>query len=101
MNVRLPRADFGEQPQSVLILTCRIYDTYCINPLYCNDADACCAGDMRCVPIAQERRALSERIAALEANLSALVDLVKRNTAWLPHEDQVVLWWAEQAARES
>ena len=29
---------------------CRIYDTGCINPRYCNEHDACCAGDMNCRP---------------------------------------------------
>jgi len=29
---------------------CRIYDTPCINPAYCDKYDACCAGDMNCKP---------------------------------------------------
>jgi hypothetical protein len=27
---------------------CRVYDTECINHDYCNDHDACCAGDPNC-----------------------------------------------------
>lgn len=27
---------------------CRIYDAACINPSYCDDHDACCAGDPDC-----------------------------------------------------
>lgn len=29
---------------------CRVYDTECINPSYCDAHDACCAGDPDCVP---------------------------------------------------
>ncbi len=29
---------------------CRVYDTACINPSYCDARDACCAGDPNCVP---------------------------------------------------
>ncbi len=32
---------------------CRIYDTACINPSYCDAHDACCAGDMNCKPSAK------------------------------------------------
>ena len=27
---------------------CRTYDAYCINPSYCDQRDACCAGDPDC-----------------------------------------------------
>ena len=27
---------------------CRVYDTTCINPSYCDERDACCAGDPDC-----------------------------------------------------
>ena len=29
---------------------CRIYDTACLNPSYCDARDACCAGDPNCKP---------------------------------------------------
>jgi hypothetical protein len=29
---------------------CRIYNTVCINPTYCDARDACCAGDPDCKP---------------------------------------------------
>lgn len=29
---------------------CRIYDAPCINPKYCDERDACCAGDPNCKP---------------------------------------------------
>ena len=29
---------------------CRIADTLCINPAYCEARDACCAGDPNCLP---------------------------------------------------
>jgi len=29
-------------------MRCRIYDTACINPSYCDAHDACCAGDPNC-----------------------------------------------------
>ena len=32
---------------------CRVYDTDCINPSYCNARDACCAGDPDCQPTIQ------------------------------------------------
>ena len=31
-------------------LRCRIYDTPCVNPAYCDARDACCAGDPDCKP---------------------------------------------------
>jgi len=31
-------------------MKCRIYDTDCINPRFCNERDACCAGDPECRP---------------------------------------------------
>jgi hypothetical protein len=30
---------------------CRVYDTECINDRFCRARDACCAGDMECVPL--------------------------------------------------
>jgi len=27
---------------------CRVYDALCINPIYCDARDACCAGDPDC-----------------------------------------------------
>lgn len=27
---------------------CRVYDTACMNPSYCNARDSCCAGDPAC-----------------------------------------------------
>jgi hypothetical protein len=27
---------------------CRVYDTACMNPIYCDQRDACCAGDPEC-----------------------------------------------------
>ena len=32
-------------------MICRIYDTACLNPSYCNARDACCAGDPDCKPM--------------------------------------------------
>lgn len=29
---------------------CRVYDAACLNPIYCDARDACCAGDPDCVP---------------------------------------------------
>lgn len=29
---------------------CRVHDTACINPIYCDARDACCAGDPDCMP---------------------------------------------------
>jgi hypothetical protein len=29
---------------------CRVYDTACLNPAYCDARDACCAGDPDCKP---------------------------------------------------
>ena len=30
---------------------CRVYDTACINPSYCDARDACCEGDPACTPV--------------------------------------------------
>jgi hypothetical protein len=46
---------------------CRIYDTACINPTYCDEKDACCAGDMNCAPAT---------VRALCHECSEMVDVV-------------------------
>lgn len=48
-------------------IRCRIYDTACVNPTYCADRDACCAGDMNCVPA---------RVQALCHECEEMVDVV-------------------------
>lgn len=39
-------------------MKCRIYDTDCINPVFCDLYDACCAGDMDCKPDPMDRDTL-------------------------------------------
>lgn len=44
----LAKAEVSD-PERVAV-RCRIYDVACINPIYCDARDACCAGDPDCVP---------------------------------------------------
>ena len=37
------------------IKKCRVYDTACINPSYCDARDACCAGDPDCRAVCDPR----------------------------------------------
>jgi hypothetical protein len=39
-------------PTSAVIKKCRVYDTACSNPNYCDGRDACCAGDPDCRALA-------------------------------------------------
>jgi hypothetical protein len=48
-------------------MRCRIYDTNCINPVYCDFNEACCAGDMDCKPDPMDRDTLI-RIAQRKHN---------------------------------
>jgi hypothetical protein len=32
-------------------MKCRVYETDCINDRFCRAREACCAGDMSCVPL--------------------------------------------------
>lgn len=36
---------------------CRVYDTECINPTFCDARDACCAGDPDCTPLKRKSAA--------------------------------------------
>lgn len=45
------RSRLAEQPttdRGSVVKRCRVYDALCINPIYCDARDACCAGDPDC-----------------------------------------------------
>jgi hypothetical protein len=40
-------------------MQCRVYDTLCVNDRFCRARDACCAGDMECVPLSIDEMSIA------------------------------------------
>lgn len=77
-------------------MKCRIYDTNCINPRYCDEHDACCAGDPDCRP---EVTIDAEYFLKLKR---AIFDLIELNNKHLENQDEETkeAWDTVRAAKE-
>lgn len=67
-------------------MKCRIYDTACINPRYCDERDACCAGDMNCRP---EVTIDAEYFLKLKRSLFELIEVCKLDSVGLGDDQRV------------
>jgi HEPN domain-containing protein len=78
-------------------MKCRIYDTNCINPRYCDERDACCAGDPDCRP---EVTIDAEYFLKLKRAVFELVELAQQQVLASPDEESKETWYTIRNAKE-